>query len=207
MSRNKYPEETVNLILDVSQRLFIEKGYDNTTIQDIIDELGGLTKGAIYHHFSSKQDILDAVIERLFAKNTLSASWRKIQSDTGIMLAAALTDEQEQQFRKLGVHLQNMPQMLSDLVLRSVNDIAPNAFEPVIEEGVRDGSLSVMFPKQAAEAVSLIANIWINPLVFPVDNEELKAKFEFICGITKSIGLDISDIYPLLDKMNSDINL
>ena len=128
MSRNKYPEETVNLILDVSQRLFIEKGYDNTTIQDIIDELGGLTKGAIYHHFSSKQDILDAVIERLFAKNTLSASWRKIQSDTGItggeklkrMLAAALTDEQEQQFRKLGVHLQNMPQMLSDLVLRSV---------------------------------------------------------------------------------------
>ncbi len=215
MSRNKYPEETVNLILDVSQRLFIEKGYDNTTIQDIIDELGGLTKGAIYHHFSSKQDVLDAVIERLFAKNTLSASWRKIQSDTGItggeklkrMLAAALTDEQEQQFRKLGVHLQNMPQMLSDLVLRSVNDIAPNAFEPVIEEGVRDGSLSVMFPKQAAEAVSLIANIWINPLVFPVDNEELKAKFEFICGITKSIGLDISDIYPLLDKMNSDINL
>ena len=137
MSRNKYPEETVNLILDVSQRLFIEKGYNNTTIQDIIDELGGLTKGAIYHHFSSKQDILDAVIERLFAKNTLSASWRKIQSDTGItggeklkrMLAAALTDEQEQQFRKLGVHLQNMPQMLSDLVLRSVNDIAPNAFE------------------------------------------------------------------------------
>lgn len=69
MSRNKYPEETVNLILDVSQRLFIEKGYDNTTIQDIIDELGGLTKGAIYHHFSSKQDILDAVIERL-CKNT-----------------------------------------------------------------------------------------------------------------------------------------
>ena len=215
MSRNKYPEETVNLILDVSQRLFIEKGYDNTTIQDIIDELGGLTKGAIYHHFSSKQDILDAVIERLFAKNTLSASWRKIQSDTDItggeklkrMLAAALTDEQEQQFRKLGVHLQNMPQMLSDLVLRSVNDIAPNAFEPVIEEGVRDGSLSVMFPKQAAEAVSLIANIWINPLVFPVDNEELKVKFEYICGITKSIGLDISDIYPLLDKMNSDINL
>lgn len=68
MSRNKYPEETVNLILDVSQRLFIEKGYDNTTIQDIIDELGGLTKGAIYHHFSSKQDILDAVIELAFAK-------------------------------------------------------------------------------------------------------------------------------------------
>ena len=98
-----------------------------------------------------------------------------------------------------------MPQMLSDLVLRSVNDIAPNAFEPVIEEGVRDGSRSVMFPKQAAEAVSLIANSWINPLVFPDDNEELKAKFEFICGRTKSIGLDISDIYPPVSYTHLDV--
>ena len=53
MARNKYPEVTVEKILEVSQRLFMEKGYDNTTIQDIVNELGGLTKGAIYHHFKS----------------------------------------------------------------------------------------------------------------------------------------------------------
>ena len=50
MARNKYPEVTVERILDAAQRLFLEKGYDNTTIQDIVDELGGLTKGAVYHH-------------------------------------------------------------------------------------------------------------------------------------------------------------
>ncbi len=33
MARNKYPEVTVEKILEVSQRLFMEKGYDNTTIQ------------------------------------------------------------------------------------------------------------------------------------------------------------------------------
>ena len=53
MARNKHPEETVNLILDVALALFFEKGYDNTSIQDIIDGLGGLTKGAVYHHFKS----------------------------------------------------------------------------------------------------------------------------------------------------------
>lgn len=47
MSRNKYPEEPVTLILDVAQTLFIDKGYEHTTMQDIIDNLGGLTKGAI----------------------------------------------------------------------------------------------------------------------------------------------------------------
>ena len=51
MARNKYPEETVNLILDVAGRLFMEKGYEHTSIQDIINNLGGLSKGAIYHHF------------------------------------------------------------------------------------------------------------------------------------------------------------
>lgn len=46
MARNKYPEVTVERILDVSQRLFLEKGYDNTTIQDIVDELGGIYQKA-----------------------------------------------------------------------------------------------------------------------------------------------------------------
>ena len=46
MARNKYPEVTVEKILEVSQRLFMEKGYDNTTIQDIVNELGGLTTRA-----------------------------------------------------------------------------------------------------------------------------------------------------------------
>ena len=37
MARNKHPEETVRSILDVSFRLFMEKGYEHTSIQDILD--------------------------------------------------------------------------------------------------------------------------------------------------------------------------
>ncbi len=69
MARNKYPEVTVERILDVSQRLFLEKGYENTTIQDIVDGLDGLTKGAVYHHFKSKEEIMDAVGDRMFFQN------------------------------------------------------------------------------------------------------------------------------------------
>ena len=61
MARNKHPEETVEKILAVSAKLFMEKGYEHTTLQDIIDNLGGLTKGAIYHHFKGKEEILLAI--------------------------------------------------------------------------------------------------------------------------------------------------
>ena len=39
MARNKHPEETVEKILAVSAKLFMEKGYEHTTLQDIIDDL------------------------------------------------------------------------------------------------------------------------------------------------------------------------
>ena len=54
MARNKHPEVTINRILDTSWELFMEKGYEATTIQDIVNALGDLSKGAIYHHFKSK---------------------------------------------------------------------------------------------------------------------------------------------------------
>ena len=69
MARNKYPEETINKILDVAAQLFLEKGYEHTSIQDIVNNLGGLSKGAIYHHFKSKEDILDGVMDKLYQNN------------------------------------------------------------------------------------------------------------------------------------------
>ena len=53
-----------NEILDVAQRLMTSKGYEQMTVQDILDELG-ISKGAFYHYFSSKQELLEAIIERL----------------------------------------------------------------------------------------------------------------------------------------------
>ena len=50
-----------NEILDVAQRLVYTKGYEQMTIQDVLDGLQ-ISKGAFYHYFRSKQDLLDAMI-------------------------------------------------------------------------------------------------------------------------------------------------
>ena len=48
---------TKNKIISSAAKLFSERGYDETTLQDIM-KLSGLSKGAIYHYFKSKQEIL-----------------------------------------------------------------------------------------------------------------------------------------------------
>lgn len=50
-------------IVDVSAELFAKKGYEQTSIQDILDATG-LSKGGLYHHFKSKEEILEAVMQK-----------------------------------------------------------------------------------------------------------------------------------------------
>ncbi len=54
-----------NEILDVAQRLVYTRGYEQMAIQDILDELQ-ISKGAFYHYFDSKQELLEALIERMY---------------------------------------------------------------------------------------------------------------------------------------------
>ena len=78
MARNKYPEETVKLILDAATHLFVEKGYDATSLQDIINETN-LSKGAIYHHFSSKEEIFEAISYRIGEENAAVPSREEME--------------------------------------------------------------------------------------------------------------------------------
>lgn len=59
----KKPDVRKNEILDAAQKFFFEKGYEKTTIQDIIDSLH-IAKGTFYHYFDSKVELLDALVER-----------------------------------------------------------------------------------------------------------------------------------------------
>ena len=60
----KSPDVRQNEILDAAQQLFYTKGYENTAVQDIINEVG-IAKGTFYYHFNSKEDLLDAMATRL----------------------------------------------------------------------------------------------------------------------------------------------
>ncbi len=56
--------ERRNEILDATLKLVYTKGYEQMTIQDILDELH-ISKGAFYHYFDSKGAVLEALVERM----------------------------------------------------------------------------------------------------------------------------------------------
>jgi AcrR family transcriptional regulator len=57
-------DETRHRILDVAVDLFIERGYAGTSVRDISERLG-MTKGSLYYHFASKEDVLNALVQPL----------------------------------------------------------------------------------------------------------------------------------------------
>lgn len=199
MARNKHPEETVSRILDVSFRLFMEKGYEHTSIQNIIDNLGGLSKGAIYHHFKSKEDILVAVMDRITGEsNRMLTRIRDSQGLNGkdklktIFKESIMRSVQNELFT-VAPDFHNNPKLLFSLIHDTMEEVAPRYIQPIIEEGIADGSIRTEYPKQFAELVILVANVWMNPMIFDDSEEDAYHKFMLFDQMMKGFGLDIVD--------------
>ena len=206
MARNKHPEETINRILDVAFRLFMEKGYDRTSIQDIIDHLGGLSKGAIYHHFKSKEDILMAVMERITAGSNHMFLLVQDRSDLNgreklkSIFKESVSQPVQNDIFTVAPDFDHNPRFLSMLLHDTIEEAAPNYILPIIQEGIADGSIQTDYPKELAELVLLVANIWMNPMIFHNTEEEVCRKFMVFSQMLQGFGLDIVD-QDILDRI------
>lgn len=205
MARNKYPEVTVEKILDVAQRLFLEKGYDNTTIQDIVEHLDGLSKGAVYHHFKSKEEIMDAVGDRMFAANNPFEKVRKRSDLNGLQkLQEAIrlnqADEARTSMTVQSIPLTRNPRLLVEMIESNRRVLTPY-YQELLEEGNRDGSLHTEYAKEIAELMPLLTSLWLLPAVFPSDKEGMKKKFRFLGDMLEKMGVPLMDdsIYALVE--------
>ncbi len=199
MARNNHPEETVSLILDVASRLFMEKGYEYTSIQDIIDNLGGLSKGAIYHHFRSKEDILIAVTDRMTEEsNRMLEVIRDTPDISGkeklktIFKESILRPVQEDIF-SVAPNLGNNSRLFHSMFRETMTVAAPDFIQPIIEQGIADGSIRTEYPEEMAELIILAANIWLNPMILGDSADRIYRKFMVFRQMMAGFGLDIVD--------------
>ena len=199
MARNKYPEETVKLIVDEALKLFIQKGYENTSIQDIINNLGGLSKGAIYHHFKSKEEIFDAVCIKIGQENAVY--YDKIRDDktkSGLeklreMIHSAYSNPNNDAVIAMMGKIMSDPKFLTNQILEIYELVAPKYVQPMIEEGIRDGSIQTDYPKELAEVIITLLNVWVNPVIAKTTSDEMRQKLAFFSLLLNGIGIDILD--------------
>ncbi len=197
LARNKYPEITEQRILDTATRLFLEKGWEETTIQDIIDELGDLTRGAFYHHYKSKDEIIDAVTTRMFNKDDMFDTVKKEKGLNGFeklkkILQLSVINEEQLEFAK------SLPSVFSSHIFVSkqlrdcIHSVAPklNCF---FKEGLNDGSITVEYPEQVSETFTILMTLWFNPILFPVTKGEYLRKYDYLKYLLDHIGLPIFD--------------
>ena len=206
MARNKYPEVTVEKILDTAQQLFLEKGYDNTTIQDIVDHLGGLSKGAVYHHFKSKEEIIDAVSDRMFSVNNPFEKVKDRSDLNGLeKLREAIrlnqSDEAQKNIVVQSIPLTRNPRLLVEMIDSNRRILTPY-YEELLEEGNRDGSIHTEYAREIAELIPLLTSLWLLPSVFPSDKEGMKRKFRFLGDMLEKMGVPLMDdsIYALVEE-------
>ncbi len=199
MARNKYPEETINLILDVAFRLFMQKGYEHTSIQDIIDNLGGLSKGAIYHHFKSKEEILIAVTDRMTSDSNQILAVIRDRSDMNgkeklkaIFKESILRPVQSDIFTA-APNLGENPRFMFIMLRDTIDEAVPLYIRPIVEQGIADGSIQTQYPAELSELIVLVANFWLNPMIFNSTPEECYRKLMVFDQMLHGFGLDVLD--------------
>lgn len=195
MGRNKFPDETVQKILDASLALFLEKGFEQTTILDIVENMGGLTRGAFYHHFKSKEEVLDALGDKLFFDNN---PFEKANKQTNLnaieklryIILHSMDDTDSRKVSIMTVQSLESPALLLR-VLEDNRDLVAPAFEKIIEEGFNDGSIKKGNAKLLSQILTFLTNFWMIPSLYPITEAEVTEKLCLIKEITDNLGMPI----------------
>lgn len=205
----KTPEQWKEEILNAAQQLFAAKGYEETSVADIMRRAGG-AKGMFYHCFQSKEDVMHALGNRLFFENN---PFEAVRGRTGLnglqkiraVLALNRSDTARSSLNAQAVPILNDPRILAAAIEENRRILTPLWLE-LLEEGQRDGSIQTAYAKELSELLPLI-NFWFMPSIFPADEEALRRKYRFVAEALTHMGLPVLDDEGLsfAEKLISDI--
>lgn len=208
MAGNKYPEITEKTILDTAKKLFLEKGYEHVTLQDIADACG-LTRGGQSIIISrGKVEMIDAVTDYMFNAATfyqdikVDASLNGLEKLRRLFVASMTDDEHIKMYAMLSQTFYKSPKLVSAYLLDCQNSVIPITQE-YIEEGIADGSIKGDSSEYLAEIVMVFTNLWLSPLVFKTTKEKLLLRVKYTKLMLESIGLPLinDEVILAIEKM------
>lgn len=198
-------------ILNAAGEVFAQKGFDTATMQDIMEKCG-LSKGAIYHHFKSKEEIMQSLCDRMFFENNLFDKIIKRADLNSLQKIKELLKINQTDTKRIEMSVQAIPILKDPHILAAALEanrkiLTPLWFE-LLEEGRRDSSINTEYAKELSELLPLI-NFWLMPSVFPANAEEINHKLNFIIDMLAKAGLPIfedDEVKSNSEKFVNDIS-
>lgn len=187
-------------ILDTSLQLFMKKGFDATSISDILSQLD-IARGTLYYHFESKEAIMDAIIERLLnqvlekieklmTNDSLSQTEKFMGFFTSINLTQLTGDEEI-------VDYFNQPQ--NALFHEKSNRLLIKKLSPVlaqiISEGMESGLFDTPYPAETAELILVGITGFVDSKDSPADEDSMNHRMEsFLYNAARMLGMSQSGL-------------
>ncbi|MDD6037241.1 MAG: TetR/AcrR family transcriptional regulator, partial [bacterium] len=173
-------------ILDVAERLFCSRGYDNTSTNDILAEIG-IARGTLYYYFKSKEDILDAMIARTLDEITANAS--RIACDESIPVLTRLTQT------VLATHVDtpgsdmlleqvHKPQnaLMHDKIQKNLIERMMPLFVKIIQDGTAQGIMQTDYPEDVMQMILIYANVAFDDAVAYSEEEKKNKVLALVCN-------------------------
>ncbi|MCL2620289.1 MAG: TetR/AcrR family transcriptional regulator [Defluviitaleaceae bacterium] len=198
MPKRENSEQTKQRIIETATQMFKERDWDwdNVKIEDVVAELG-VTRGAFYHHFKSREELVMEVVGRIFTENDPFKQACETSGLNGleklkVALKHSIAQSQDIYLQKSVKAAISDPVVFKGEVMHTLLEAHIHGVR-LTEEGNRDGSLRVAYPKQATQAVVLLFNLWLNPVISNVPYEEYVQKVEFLRYLTNILGVPMID--------------
>ena len=165
----KTPEQWKKEILDVAKNLFMSKGYEETSISDIMETVGG-AKGMFYRCFQSKEEVMRVLGNQMFFDNNPFEAVRGRTDLNGLqkvreVLTLNNSDTERNQMNLQALSILKDPHILTAAIEENKRILTPLWFE-LLEEGRQDGSIQTEYAKELSELLPLV-NFWLMPSVYP----------------------------------------
>ncbi len=175
----KPPEERRGEIVSAACQLFLHKGYEQTTMGDVM-RLLAIAKGTIYHYYRSKEELLDAVIEQLISleRQRLEEVFATLEGGTLArfrrFIVAVSTDSHDPAFLD-SLHKPANAGMHIRLHAATMTMLAP-FFAELCAQGTREGVLQVSHPLETAEFILAATTFLTDIGIYPWSEERLRLR-------------------------------
>ncbi len=151
----KDPQERRIEFLDTSVELFNEKGYYNTSVEDICERMG-VAKGLFYYYFKTKEDLVEAIVDRLWEGAVTDYEVIMARDDLSALGKLFLYSSLRGQIKVEQTYLVDLyiKEPTSPLVQRMMEkgvEMLVPILGAIFEQGVEEGTFNTQYPYKMAE--------------------------------------------------------